>query len=131
MPSAAPRLLRLAPARGSTSAFFAGLAATAPAWRNEVLLRSLELAREWEPAYVARTSPTPLLMVVATHDLLTPTDLALLAYERALSPKRLVLLGGGHFAAYEERFAEASGTARDWFAEPLGPTAPLGGEVGA
>ena len=103
-----------------TWAFFAGLAATAPAWRNEVTLRSVELMREWEPAaYVARISPTPLLMVVATHDLLTPTDLALLAYERALPPKRLVLLRGGHFAAYEERFAEASGAARAWFAEHL------------
>ena len=110
--------------------FFAGSATVAPAWRNEVTLRSLEMAREWEPgAYAERISPTPLLMIVATHDTLTPTDLALAAYERALPPKRLILLRGGHFVAYGERFAEASAAARDWFAEHLGPEAPLTGST--
>lgn len=100
--------------------FFDGTRAIAPTWRNEVTLRTLEMAREYEPGiYVPRISPTPLLMVVAPHDRLTPPDLMLEAYERALQPKKLVLLPGGHFDPYVNRLAEASAAARDWFVEHL------------
>jgi fermentation-respiration switch protein FrsA (DUF1100 family) len=93
----------------------------APAWRNEVTLRTVELLMEYEPgAQIERISPTPLLMVVAAGDHLTPADLALDAYRRALEPKRLVLLGGGHFDAYTDDFKAASGAASDWFLEHLG-----------
>jgi fermentation-respiration switch protein FrsA (DUF1100 family) len=89
-------------------------------WRNEVTLRSLELAREWEPGrFAERISPTPLLMLVATQDTLTPTDLALDAYARALEPKQLVLVNGGHFAPYGAQFALTSSAARDWFVRHL------------
>jgi fermentation-respiration switch protein FrsA (DUF1100 family) len=101
-------------------AFFEGVRAQAPLWRNEVTLRSVEHAREYEPGvHIARISPTPLLMVVATHDTLTPTDLALEAYGRALEPKRLMLVRGGHFTPYLEGFGVASAAARDWFVEHL------------
>ena len=44
----------------------------APAWSNEVALRSVELLMEYEPsAYWERISPTPMLIVVAL-DHLTP-----------------------------------------------------------
>jgi fermentation-respiration switch protein FrsA (DUF1100 family) len=36
-------------------------------------------------------------MVVADHDHTAATDVALKAYERALEPKRLVMIKGGHF----------------------------------
>ena len=92
----------------------------APAWRNEVTLRSLEMLMEYEPwVYIDRVAPTPLLMVVAANDVLTPTDLALEAYNRALEPKKLVLLPGGHFDAYTTDFDLAAGAARDWFVEHL------------
>ena len=92
----------------------------APSWRNEVTLRSVEMFTEYEPAtYLPWISPTPLLMVVAEGDHLTPTDLAIAAYERAGEPKRLVILPGGHFDAYVDGFDEASGAARDWFVEQL------------
>jgi uncharacterized protein len=93
----------------------------APSWRNEVTLRTLDLLMEYEPeAYIARVGPTPLLMVVAAGDVLTPADLALAAYQRALEPKRLVVLPGGHFGAYTgPDFERSSGAARDWFAEHL------------
>jgi fermentation-respiration switch protein FrsA (DUF1100 family) len=52
-----------------------------------------EMLMEYEPGvYVERISPRPLLMVVAAADHLTPTDLALEAYQRAREPKRPVLL---------------------------------------
>ena len=93
----------------------------APAWKNEVTLRSLEMFLEYEPgAYITYLSPTPLLMVVAAGDHLTVADEALAAYEQALQPKKLVLLQGGHFDAYIEDFDAASGAARDWFVEHLG-----------
>jgi fermentation-respiration switch protein FrsA (DUF1100 family) len=97
----------------------------APAWKNEVTLRSVELFMEYEPGtYVSFISPTPLLMVVALGDHLTVADAALSAYERALEPKRLEMLAGGHFDAYVNNFAAASQPARDWFVEHLGVGSP-------
>jgi fermentation-respiration switch protein FrsA (DUF1100 family) len=88
----------------------------APAWRNEVTLRSVEMFLEYEPGtYVPWIAPTPLLMVVAAQDHLTVADLALAAYERARQPKALELLPGGHFDAYVGDFERAAGAASDWF----------------
>ncbi|MGH2527967.1 MAG: alpha/beta hydrolase [Actinomycetota bacterium] len=93
----------------------------APAWRNEVTLRSVEMFTEYEPgSYISWISPTPLLMVVAAGDHLVQADLALEAFGRAREPKKLVLHAGGHFDAYTEDFETASGAARDWFLEHLG-----------
>jgi uncharacterized protein len=92
----------------------------APAWRNEVTLRSVEMFTEYEPGtHIGRISPTPLLMVVAAGDHLTPADLAIAAYERALEPKKLVVLRGGHFDAYTKDFEAASGAACDLFLQHL------------
>lgn len=100
--------------------FFSGSRSRAPAWINDVTLRSTEMAREYEPdTSIHRISPTPLLMIVADQDHVTPTDLALAAYERALQPKKLVVLKGGHFVPYVEQFSESSGAAIDWFCEHL------------
>lgn len=94
----------------------------APHRRNEVTLRSLELAREYEPGqWIERIAPTPLLLVVAARDVTTPTDLQLAAFERAREPKRLVIIDGGHFTPYVEHFDRAAGAARDWFVEHLRP----------
>jgi hypothetical protein len=94
----------------------------APAWRNEVTLRSVEMFMEYEPgAHITRISPTPLMMVVALGDHLAVADEALAAYERALEPKRLITLPGGHFDAYVRDFTTASGAACQWFREHLLP----------
>jgi fermentation-respiration switch protein FrsA (DUF1100 family) len=94
--------------------------ARAPSWKNEVTLRSVEMFTEYEPAsYVSFISPTPLLMVVALGDVLTVADLALAAYERALEPKKLVALSGGHFDAYVKDFDATSKPAVDWFTRHL------------
>mgnify|MGYP001084415526 CR=1 FL=1 len=92
----------------------------APSWRNEVTLRSIEMFTEYEPgAYIRFVSPTPLLMIVALKDHLTVADEALAAHARALEPKRLVMLSGGHFDAYVDDFDIATGAARDWFVQHL------------
>jgi hypothetical protein len=92
----------------------------APSWRNDVTLRSAEMLSEYEPGtFIERISPTPLLMVIGARDHLTVADEALAAYSRALEPKKLVLLDGGHFGAYVDEFEVASGAAADWFAQHL------------
>jgi cephalosporin-C deacetylase-like acetyl esterase len=89
-------------------------------WENTVTVRSTRAARMYEPGvWIDRVSPTPLLMVVALHDTITLTDLALAAYERALEPKRLALIPGGHFDPYLSGFTQASHAARAWFREHL------------
>jgi uncharacterized protein len=97
----------------------------APSWRNEVTLRSVEMFTEYEPGtYLPWISPTPLLIVVAAGDHLTPADLAIAAYEQANEPKQLVLLPSGHFDAYVDAFDQASAAARDWFVRHLRAGAP-------
>jgi fermentation-respiration switch protein FrsA (DUF1100 family) len=89
-------------------------------WKNEVTLRSTRAARMYEPGvWISRVSPTPLLMVVARDDKVTIADLALAGYERALEPKRLVLIPGGHFDPYLDQFPLAEAAATGWFREHL------------
>jgi uncharacterized protein len=92
----------------------------APLWRNEVTLRSVEMFTEYEPgAYLPFLAPTPLCMIVAVNDHLTPAELAIAAFDTAHEPKRLVLLPGGHFDAYVSGFDLAAAAAREWFLEHL------------
>jgi hypothetical protein len=104
------------PTADSYTWFTQTAAERAPAWRNEVTLRTLEYGFSYEPgAYIGLVSPTPLLLLVAVKDHLAVSDLAIAAYERALEPKKLVLLPGGHFDPYGTAFEESSSHARDWF----------------
>ena len=92
----------------------------ASAWRNEVTLRTIEMLGEYEPGdYITQISPTPLLMIIANQDHLAMADEAFAAYNRALEPKRLLVLNGGHFDAYVRDFERASTAARDWFVSHL------------
>jgi fermentation-respiration switch protein FrsA (DUF1100 family) len=101
-------------------AFFSAVAERAPAFRNEVTLRSLDHFLGYEPGiHIRDVSPTPLLMMVALQDHLTVADESLAAYEQALQPKKLIMLKGGHFDAYVNDFDVAGAGARDWFVEHL------------
>lgn len=86
-------------------------------WKNEVTLHSIEMFTEYEPAtFISRIAPTPLLVVAASGDHLTPFDLTARAFEEALEPKELLILPGGHFDAYTGKpFEISSATQRDWF----------------
>lgn len=100
--------------------YYEGAAQLSPHFRNEVTFRSTEYSRMYEPGiYMAQISPTPLLLVVALNDVVTPTDLILIAYERALQPKKLFTVNGGHFSVYLEHFEQTSRQAVDWFLEHL------------
>ena len=111
------------PTEDSTRFFLETSKSRAPAWRNEVTLRSIEMFWEYEPGfYVSRISPTPFFLAVAAGDHLVPVDLACEAYEKALQPKKLLILPGGHFDAYTgEAFKINSAAQREWFVQHLKP----------
>ena len=107
---------------GDFRKYFLSFGKRAPTWRNEVTLRSVEMIFEYNPgSYIARISPTPLLMVVGRDD--TPlAEIAFDVYERARPPKHLVTLECGHFEPYSGRFFEPNVAAqRAWFVEHLRP----------
>ena len=89
-------------------------------YRNELTVRSFDLLRSYEPiAFVEQISPTPLLMIVATNDLQTPTAWQLEAFERIGEPKRLVEIDCRHYDVYMDNFDEAAASALDWYREHL------------
>lgn len=91
-----------------------------PLWKNEITLQSMELFRAYKPGcYVTDISPCPLLMIVAQDDTVTPSDLALDAFQRAGEPKRLVTIPGGHFEPYVRYFEQSSEPACQWFKQHL------------
>ncbi len=94
----------------------------APAWENQVTLRSIELFQGYEPGrFLPLISPTPLQMVVCPNDRLVAGEAAAAAYADAVHPKKLVIVPGGHFEAYTgPGFEISSSAARDWFVEHLG-----------
>ncbi|BBJ37857.1 hypothetical protein SSPO_005750 [Streptomyces antimycoticus] len=100
-------------------------------WDNSVTVRSTHKARMYEPGVlIDRVSPTPLLMIVGEQDTVTLTDTGLTAYNRALEPKQLARIPGGHFAPYTTEFAPASAAATAFFRDHLTPDGdcPAGGQ---
>jgi len=70
-------------------------------------------------SYLPYVSPTPLLLLVAEDDHLTPSEFAIAAFGTAHQPKELVIMPGGHFDAYTVGLAASSGPASDWFLRHL------------
>jgi fermentation-respiration switch protein FrsA (DUF1100 family) len=101
--------------------FFAGFASLGVlGWENKLTIRSLWLRLEYDAlSFVDRVSPTPMLMIVATDDSITPTSIALRTFDRALEPKKLVMIEGHHYQPYLDGFPQSSSAARDWFVEHL------------
>jgi fermentation-respiration switch protein FrsA (DUF1100 family) len=85
-------------------------------WEHRVTVQSNRRSRSYDPGtWIDQISPTPLMMVVGTHDTVAPTDLALDAYERAREPKELVLMPGGHFDPYLGGFEASTDAAVRFF----------------
>ena len=92
----------------------------APSWKNEVTLRSVEWLSEYTPEdYIHLIAPTPLLLIPADNDVLTPTDMAIAAFQKAREPKSIEVVPGGHFDIYTRGFNASSGLAKDWFLKHL------------
>lgn len=85
-------------------------------WRNDLTLRSLELYAEYEPGHaIERISPTPLMLVLAERDTVTPFASGVEAYARVPGPKELVTVPGGHYDLYEDQREIAVAAAIRWF----------------
>lgn len=96
--------------------YFMAQAKTAPSWKNELTLRSVDMLAGLENSvFTPYVSPTPLLMILALGDEYVSSELSLAAYERALEPKRLVMVPGNHVSPYEEEFHVTGPSALDWF----------------
>ncbi|PIC83010.1 alpha/beta hydrolase [Sporosarcina sp. P1] len=94
----------------------------APSWENRLTLESMERYMEYFPTTNADLiSPTPLLMVVAMKDGITPPGPAIEVFrEKIGEPKKLVQLPKGHFDLYDgETFERAQQEAADWFTKHL------------
>jgi uncharacterized protein len=88
----------------------------APSWRNEIRIGAL--TEPYEPIAFLAKAKTPLRIVVAPDDKLTPPQAGMKV--AATNPGiDVVQISGGHFDAYESGFAESSGHAIDWFARHL------------
>jgi fermentation-respiration switch protein FrsA (DUF1100 family) len=109
------------PVGNDGSAWLRNISRERPAtWPNEITLRSLEMYAEYEPgSYIERIGPTPLLVITAEADTLTPTDEILAAYERACEPKQLRIVPGGHYDIYGWQRLTAIAAAREWFLQHL------------
>lgn len=109
-----------APGRRSWQFFHHYVQSGRATWPNAITVRSLDLRLDYDAlSFVPRVAPTPLMLIVADDDDITPTSLALDAYASAREPRRLVLIPGHHYRPYIEAFATASHAARDWFLDHL------------
>lgn len=102
--------------------WFTEAAKIAPTWKNEITFESMEHYVEYNPAsFVEFIAPTPLLMIAAMEDGITPPDLIIEAFDDwANEPKRLVQLPGGHFDVYNgPTFKQASSESLKWFQQHL------------
>lgn len=95
--------------------------ASAPTWRNEVAMSSLDAILEHAPGrFIDLVAPRPLLMILARNDAITPPDSIRNAFARAGEPKRLLEIEGGHYAIYTGHGADEAGQAgTEWFTEHL------------
>ncbi len=107
---------------GGETAMWAEKMGENTAYRNEVTLRSRDLWLEYEPwSFIHRISPTPLLMVIAAHDTRVPTRDQLDAYNRALEPKKLLLLDCAHYDPYMSRLEESVKAGCEFLVKHLRP----------
>ncbi|MBG1245094.1 alpha/beta hydrolase [Nostoc sp. NZL] len=93
-------------------------------WENRLTFESIEHCLYYEPIpHIEAIFPTPLCLIVGEKDFLAPADLAAAVYARAMEPKSLTILKGGHFDAFQrEGFEIASTTALRWFEKYLQQT---------
>jgi hypothetical protein len=90
-------------------------------WENRISFESIEHCLYYEPApRLEAIFPTPLCLIVGEKDFLSPADLSAAVHARAMEPKSLTILKGGHFDAFQgEGFEIASTAALRWFEKYL------------
>jgi fermentation-respiration switch protein FrsA (DUF1100 family) len=90
-------------------------------WENRLTFESIEHCLYYEPVpHLEAIFPTPLCLITGEKDFLSPADLTADVHARAMEPKSLTILKGGHFDAFQgEGFEIASTTALRWFEKYL------------
>jgi uncharacterized protein len=89
-------------------------------WRNRVTLRSFARYAAYEPGRcLARLGSTPLLVVYADADTITPTDLIEHAVRRAGAHVETLALRGGHYCVYTNHRERAARAAAAFLARHL------------
>ena len=90
-------------------------------WHNEVTLaNAFGTEPAFDPGACAAHLHCPTLFVVAAHDHVAETAVALAAYDRAPEPKQLLLIDGHHFTPYAgDALADSAAAATAWFAAHL------------
>jgi fermentation-respiration switch protein FrsA (DUF1100 family) len=97
--------------------FFTSSLETAPTWRNDLTVESLEKMREFDPlSAVHLLSPTPVMLIPAENDELLRFETITMVYEKLSGPKSVVTLPITHFDIYYEPWlSRAAGAAVGWF----------------
>jgi uncharacterized protein len=99
-------------------------------WENRSTLLSVDRYADYEPGQcMAALAPTPLLVIIADEDTITPTDLALDAAARAGDHVEVFMIPGGHYNAYAVGRPHATRAATAFFARHLGVGQPGPGSV--
>ena len=90
-------------------------------WENRLTFESIEHCLYYEPVpHLEAIFPTPLCLITGEKDFLSPADLTADVHARAMEPKSLTILKGGHFDGFQgEGFEIASTTALRWFEKYL------------
>ncbi|CAA9309409.1 hypothetical protein AVDCRST_MAG94-865 [uncultured Leptolyngbya sp.] len=90
-------------------------------WENRISFESIEHCLYYEPIpHLEAIFPTPLCLITGEKDFLSPADLTADVHARAMEPKSLTILEGGHFDGFQgEGFKIASTTALRWFEKYL------------
>jgi hypothetical protein len=90
-------------------------------WENRLTFESIEHVLYYEPVpHLEAIFPTPLCLIIGEKDFLSPPDLTADVHARAMEPKSLTILKGGHFDGFQgEGFEIASTTALRWFEKYL------------
>lgn len=96
---------------------YMALKTTAPNWRNEITIESLENIRVFDPvAPIHHISPRALLVIAAKDDSLIPLESLRQSFERAGEPKKFLEYPIRHFDIYADPWrSKAVNAAIDWF----------------
>jgi len=101
--------------------YFMSTQETAPNWRNQITVESLEKIREFDTvSSVHLLTPIPLLLIHAEKDDLVPSDTISMVYEKVSGPKAIEKLPITHFEIYHEPWlSKAAEAAISWYRKYL------------
>ena len=97
--------------------FFMSTTETAPNWRNQMTVESVEKMREFDViSSIEILSPTPTMFIPAENDGLISIESIINVYDKISEPKSLVSLPITHFEIYRDPWlSKAADIASEWY----------------